>query len=116
MLNEKQDQEEMCGLIEPYVLPFQILLGSPLQFFQAEIWIRGPRQIILKISESITPGTTFQIECALDLDVGINSFQVIQSAPIPTSVLNYKTVPRAQYYHSRGWTKHWIERNSLRSD
>lgn len=44
MLNEKQDQEELCGLIEPYVLPFQILLGSPLQFFQAEIWIRGPRQ------------------------------------------------------------------------
>lgn len=108
MLNDKQDQEELCGLTEPCVLPFQILLDNPLQFFQAEIRIRGinnhspvfpDKEIILKISESTTPRTTFQIACALDLDVGINSFQVIQSAPIPTSILNYKTVPRAQYYH-----------------
>ena len=68
LLNEKQDREELCGLTEPCVLPFQILLDNPLQFFQAEIWIRDvndhspvflDKEIMLKISEGVTPGTTF---------------------------------------------------------
>ncbi|XP_038514593.1 protocadherin beta-2-like isoform X1 [Canis lupus familiaris] len=84
LLNEKLDREELCGLVEPCVLPFQVLLENPLQFFQADLRIRDindhspvflDKEIILKISESITPGTTFLIERAQDLDVGSNSLQ-----------------------------------------
>ncbi|XP_045406974.1 protocadherin beta-2 [Lemur catta] len=90
LLNEKLDREELCGPTEPCVLPFQVLLENPLQFFQAELWIRDindhspvflDKEIILKISESITPGTTFLIERAQDLDVGSNSLQSYTISP-----------------------------------
>ncbi|XP_034870941.1 protocadherin beta-2-like [Mirounga leonina] len=90
LLNEKLDREELCGLAEPCVLPFQVLLENPLQFFQAELRIRDindhspvflDKEIILKISESITPGTTFLIERAQDLDVGSNSLQSYTVSP-----------------------------------
>ncbi|XP_010612224.1 protocadherin beta-2 [Fukomys damarensis] len=84
LLNEKLDREGLCGSTEPCVLPFQVLLENPLQFFQAELQIRDindhspvflDKKIILKISESIPPGTTFLIERAQDLDVGSNGLQ-----------------------------------------
>uniref|UniRef100_A0A8C9A857 Protocadherin beta 2 n=1 Tax=Prolemur simus TaxID=1328070 RepID=A0A8C9A857_PROSS len=90
LLNEKLDREELCGPTEPCVLPFQVLLENPLQFFQAELRIRDindhspvflDKEIILKISESITPGTTFLIERAQDLDVGSNSLQSYTISP-----------------------------------
>ncbi|XP_069340227.1 protocadherin beta-2 [Eulemur rufifrons] len=90
LLNEKLDREELCGTTEPCVLPFQVLLENPLQFFQAQLRIRDindhspvflDKEIILKISESITPGTTFLIERAQDLDVGSNSLQSYTISP-----------------------------------
>ncbi|XP_039092070.1 protocadherin beta-2 [Hyaena hyaena] len=90
LLNEKLDREELCGLAEPCVLPFQVLLENPLQFFQAELQVRDindhspvflDKEITLKISESITPGTTFLIERAQDLDVGSNSLQSYTVTP-----------------------------------
>ncbi|XP_044081967.1 protocadherin beta-2 [Neovison vison] len=90
LLNEKLDREELCGLAEPCVLPFQVLLENPLQFFQAELRITDindhspvflDKEIILKISESVTPGTTFLIERAQDLDVGSNSLQSYTVSP-----------------------------------
>ncbi|XP_016061113.1 PREDICTED: protocadherin beta-2 [Miniopterus natalensis] len=90
LLDEKLDREELCGPTEPCVLPFQVLLENPLQFFQAELRIRDindhspvflDKEIILKIPESITPGTAFLIECAQDLDVGSNSLQSYTVSP-----------------------------------
>ncbi|XP_054998773.1 protocadherin beta-2-like [Sorex araneus] len=90
LLNEKLDREELCGRIEPCVLPFQVLLENPLQFFQAELQIRDindhspvflDQEITLKISESIVPGTTFLIEHAQDLDVGSNSLKSYTVSP-----------------------------------
>lgn len=90
LLNEKLNREELCGPTEPCVLPFQMLLENPLKFFQAELRIRDindhspvflDKEIILKISESITPGTTFLIERAQDLDVGSNSLQSYTVSP-----------------------------------
>uniref|UniRef100_A0A8C5NW47 Cadherin domain-containing protein n=1 Tax=Jaculus jaculus TaxID=51337 RepID=A0A8C5NW47_JACJA len=90
LLNEKLDREELCGPTEPCVVPFQVLLENPLQFFQAELQIRDindhspvflDKNINLKISESIVPGTTFLIECAQDLDVGSNSLQSYTISP-----------------------------------
>ncbi|XP_014446262.1 protocadherin beta-2 [Tupaia chinensis] len=89
-LNEKLDREELCGPTEPCVMPFQVLLENPLQFFQAELRIRDindhfpvflDKEIILKISESIPPGSTFLIERAQDLDIGNNSLQNYTISP-----------------------------------
>ncbi|XP_003404600.1 protocadherin beta-2 [Loxodonta africana] len=89
-LNEKLDREELCGPTEPCVLPFQVLLENPLQIFQAELQVRDindhspvflDKEMILKISESIPPGTTFLVERAQDLDVGNNSLQNYTLSP-----------------------------------
>ncbi|XP_027710091.1 protocadherin beta-5-like [Vombatus ursinus] len=83
-LKQKLDREELCGPTEPCVLPFQILLENPLQFFRAELQVKDINDhsptfpdpdILLRISESTKPGTAFPLKMAEDLDVGINSLQ-----------------------------------------
>ncbi|XP_045140670.1 protocadherin beta-13 [Echinops telfairi] len=83
-LTEKLDREELCGDTEPCILRFQVLLENPLQFFQAELQIidindHAPvfvdREILLKISESSPPGTTFPLKNAQDVDVGRNNIE-----------------------------------------
>uniref|UniRef100_G3UEW0 Cadherin domain-containing protein n=1 Tax=Loxodonta africana TaxID=9785 RepID=G3UEW0_LOXAF len=84
LLNEKLDREELCGDTEPCVRHFQVLLENPLEFFQAELQVvdindHSPvfmdREILLKISESSPPGTTFPLKNAQDLDVGRNNIE-----------------------------------------
>ncbi|XP_027951711.1 LOW QUALITY PROTEIN: protocadherin beta-6-like [Eumetopias jubatus] len=92
LLNEKLDREELCGSTEPCVLPFQVLLENPLQFFQAALRVRDindhapefpAREMLLKISEITTPGKLFPLKMAQDLDAGNNSLQsyIISSNP-----------------------------------
>ncbi|XP_058533391.1 protocadherin beta-2 [Ochotona princeps] len=90
LLSEKLDREALCGPTEPCVLPLQVLLENPLQFFQAELRIRDvndhspvflDKEIILKIPEGLSPGTTFLIEGAQDSDVGSNSLQNYTISP-----------------------------------
>ncbi|XP_058533868.1 uncharacterized protein LOC101525515 [Ochotona princeps] len=95
LLSEKLDREELCGTTEPCILPFQVLLKNPLQFFRAELHIRDindhsptflDKEIIVKISESTAVGTTFLMESAQDLDIGMNSLQ------------NYTVSPSSPFY------------------
>nr|XP_026240287.1 protocadherin beta-14-like [Urocitellus parryii] len=95
LLNKKLDREELCGSTEPCVLHFQVVLENPLQFFRAELHVRDindhsptflDKEILIKISESATIGTTFLIESAQDLDVGSNSLQ------------NYTISPNSHFY------------------
>ncbi|XP_008567710.1 PREDICTED: protocadherin beta-14-like [Galeopterus variegatus] len=84
LLNEKLDREQLCGSTEPCVLHFQVVLENPLQFFRAELLVKDindhsptflDEEMLIKISESTTIGTTFLMESAQDLDVGSNSLQ-----------------------------------------
>ncbi|XP_064452085.1 protocadherin beta-13-like [Mirounga angustirostris] len=84
LLNEKLDREELCGHTDPCVLRFQVLLENPLEFFQAELQVidindHSPvfidRDMLLKISESSPPGTTFPLKNAQDVDVGRNNIE-----------------------------------------
>uniref|UniRef100_A0A7N4P2C2 Cadherin domain-containing protein n=1 Tax=Sarcophilus harrisii TaxID=9305 RepID=A0A7N4P2C2_SARHA len=83
-LKKKLDREEICGPTEPCVLPFQILLENPLQFFPIELQVKdindnsptfSDPDMFLRISESTASGTPFPLKIAQDLDVGINSLQ-----------------------------------------
>ncbi|XP_012604410.2 protocadherin beta-8 [Microcebus murinus] len=82
LLSEKLDREELCGHTEPCVLRFQVLLESPLEFFQAELQVvdindHSPvfldKEMLLQVSESSPPGTTFPLKNAQDVDVGRNN-------------------------------------------
>ncbi|XP_037003576.2 LOW QUALITY PROTEIN: protocadherin beta-6 [Artibeus jamaicensis] len=84
LLNEKLDREELCGSTEPCLLPFQVLLENPLQFFQAVLRVRdindhAPKfpasEMLLQISEITPPGKIFPLKMAQDLDVGSNGLQ-----------------------------------------
>ncbi|XP_059948006.1 protocadherin beta-18-like [Mesoplodon densirostris] len=92
ILNEKLDREALCDLTEPCILNFQILVENPLQFFRAELRVKDindhtptflDKHILLKISESATPGTSFQMDSAQDLDVGKNAVQNYTLSPNP---------------------------------
>ncbi|XP_028717671.1 LOW QUALITY PROTEIN: protocadherin beta-13-like [Peromyscus leucopus] len=81
LLTEKVDREELCGHTEPCLLRFQVLLDNPLDIFQAELEVTDindhspaflDKEIMLKISESSLPGTTFPLKNAQDMDVGQN--------------------------------------------
>ncbi|XP_036918312.1 protocadherin beta-14-like isoform X2 [Sturnira hondurensis] len=89
-LNERLDREELCSSTEPCVLHFQVLLQNPLTFFLVELHIKDindhsptflDKEILLKISESTTLGTTFLMESAQDLDIGSNSLQNYTISP-----------------------------------
>ncbi|KAL2779043.1 protocadherin beta-8 precursor [Daubentonia madagascariensis] len=84
LLNEKLDREDLCGHTEPCVLRFQVLLESPLEFFQAELQVvdindHSPvfldTEMLLQVSESSPPGTTFPLKNAQDVDVGRNNIE-----------------------------------------
>ncbi|XP_042548147.1 protocadherin beta-18-like [Dipodomys spectabilis] len=90
LLNERLDREALCDITEPCILHFQVLLENPLQFFQAELLVKDindhttvflEKQILLKISEGTTPGTSFQMDSAQDLDIGNNSVQNYTISP-----------------------------------
>ncbi|XP_053423083.1 protocadherin beta-13 [Nycticebus coucang] len=84
LLNEKLDREELCRHTEPCVLRFQVLLESPLEFFQAELQVIDindhfpvflDKEMLLQVSESSSPGTTFPLKNAQDMDVGQNNIE-----------------------------------------
>ncbi|XP_044517763.1 protocadherin beta-7-like [Gracilinanus agilis] len=92
LLKEKLDREEICGPTQPCVLPFHILLENPFQFFQFELQVQDindhspmflDTEMLLKILESTTPGTSFLLESAQDLDVGENGLQNYTVNPNP---------------------------------
>ncbi|XP_045650422.1 protocadherin beta-5 [Ursus americanus] len=90
LLYEKLDREVLCGATDPCVLYFQLLLENPVQFFQADLQLTDindhspeflDKEMLLKIPESIQPGTTFPLKIAQDLDVGINTVQNYTISP-----------------------------------
>ncbi|KAM5169157.1 protocadherin beta-13-like isoform 2-T2 [Callospermophilus lateralis] len=92
LLNEKLDREELCGHTEPCVLRFQVILESPLEFFQAELQIidindHSPefldKEMLLKVSESSPSGTTFPLKNAQDMDIGQNNIENYVISPNP---------------------------------
>ncbi|XP_042119840.2 protocadherin beta-6-like [Peromyscus maniculatus bairdii] len=83
-LKEKLDREVLCGVTDPCVLHFQLILENPVQFFQTDLQItdindHAPefphRKMLLKIPENVQPGTVFPLKAAQDSDTGSNAVQ-----------------------------------------
>ncbi|XP_047190618.1 protocadherin beta-16-like [Scophthalmus maximus] len=84
LVRERIDRETLCGQTTPCALHFQIILDKPIEFYRIIVEIvdindnppafeRG--DIKFKISESAVTGSKFDLEGAVDLDVGINGLQ-----------------------------------------
>ncbi|XP_013204919.1 protocadherin beta-18-like [Microtus ochrogaster] len=107
LLNEKLDREALCGTTEPCILHFQVLLENPLQFFQAELLVEDindhtptflEKLIFLNISEGASPGSSFQMASAQDLDVGMNGVQNYTISPNPYFYLKLKDNGKGRKY------------------
>ncbi|XP_036060277.1 protocadherin-3-like [Onychomys torridus] len=89
-LKEKLDREVLCGVTDPCVLHFQLILENPVQFFQTDLQItdindHSPefhhREMLLKIPESAHPGAVFPLNAAQDSDIGSNAVQNYTVSP-----------------------------------
>ncbi|XP_066128836.1 protocadherin beta-5 [Saccopteryx bilineata] len=90
LLREKLDREVLCGATDPCILQFQLLLENPVQFFQADLQLMDindhspeflDREMLLKIPESVQPGTVFPLTIAQDFDIGNNTVQNYTISP-----------------------------------
>ncbi|XP_059102157.1 protocadherin beta-6-like [Peromyscus eremicus] len=90
LLREKPDREVMCGVTDPCMLHFQLILENPVQFFQTDLQItdindHAPefphREMLLKIPESAQPGAVFPLKAAQDSDIGNNAVQNYTISP-----------------------------------
>ncbi|XP_071382521.1 protocadherin beta-16-like [Centroberyx affinis] len=84
LIKERIDRETLCGETTPCALHFQIILENPMEFYSVTVEITDINdnppsfekgEIKFQISESAVVGATFDLERAMDLDVGANSLQ-----------------------------------------
>ncbi|XP_063269578.1 protocadherin beta-15-like [Prinia subflava] len=84
------DREELCAQAATCMLPFELLLSNPLQFFRIEVALEDindhspvfpEERVRFKIPETSEPGSRFPLEVARDLDIGSNTVQAYSIAP-----------------------------------
>ncbi|KAM4732161.1 protocadherin gamma-A1-like isoform 29-T29 [Anableps anableps] len=90
LVKERMDREALCGDTTPCALHFQIVLENPMEFYSVTVEIidindNAPTfekgEIKFTISESTSVGAKFDLERAVDLDVGMNTLQTYLLEP-----------------------------------
>ncbi|XP_029368002.1 protocadherin beta-16-like [Echeneis naucrates] len=90
LIKERIDREALCGQTMPCAMHFQIILDKPIEFYRIVVEILDindnpptfeRKDIRFKISESAVTGSKFDLERAVDLDVGINGLQTYLLEP-----------------------------------
>ncbi|XP_077433259.1 protocadherin gamma-A10-like isoform X42 [Vanacampus margaritifer] len=102
LIKERIDREALCAQLMPCALHFQIILESPIEFYKiiaevVDINDNAPTfekgDIQFKISESVVIGSKFDLEQAVDLDVGINGLQTYFLEPSGNFALKFHNQP-----------------------
>ncbi|XP_029918234.1 protocadherin beta-16-like isoform X14 [Myripristis murdjan] len=84
LIKERIDREGLCAQTTPCSLHFQIILENPIEFYSIIVEIIDVNdnpptfeksEIHFRISESAVTGSKFDLERAVDSDVGINGLQ-----------------------------------------
>ncbi|XP_062358017.1 protocadherin beta-15-like [Cinclus cinclus] len=84
------DREELCGQAATCMLPFELLLSDPLQFFRVEVALHDINdhspvfrkdRVSFRIPETSEPGSRFPLEVARDRDIGSNTVQAYSISP-----------------------------------
>ncbi|XP_049324687.1 protocadherin gamma-C5-like isoform X12 [Astyanax mexicanus] len=99
VVKDEIDRESLCGQTASCVLPLQIIIEDPLQFYRVEVEIQdindnSPRfysgKSVLDVPESTLTGAKFRLEPAQDPDVGSNSLRTYSLNKNEYFVLNLK--------------------------
>ncbi|XP_059339586.1 protocadherin beta-15-like [Ammospiza nelsoni] len=89
------DREQLCAQSDTCMLPFELLLSNPLQFFRVEVDLEDindhspvfpEKRVLFDILETSEPGSLFPLEVARDLDIGSNK------------VKEYRIFPENEYF------------------
>ncbi|XP_039587551.1 protocadherin beta-15-like [Passer montanus] len=84
------DREQLCGQSATCMLPLELLLSSPLQFFRVEVTLEDINdhspvfredRVTFRIPETSEAGSRFPLEVARDLDIGSNTVQAYSISP-----------------------------------
>ncbi|XP_056094136.1 protocadherin beta-16-like [Rhinichthys klamathensis goyatoka] len=84
LIKERIDREALCGQTTPCALHFQIILENPIEFYHVTVEVTdindnapyfNKPDTYFEISESAVNGAKFDIEQAVDQDVGTNAIQ-----------------------------------------
>ncbi|KAM3664858.1 uncharacterized protein VK521_009112 [Ammospiza maritima maritima] len=84
------DREQLCAQSDTCMLPFELLLSNPLQFFRVEVTVKDINdhspvfredRVNFRIPETSEPGSRFPLEMAWDLDIGTNTVQEYNMSP-----------------------------------
>ncbi|XP_077387717.1 protocadherin gamma-A2-like isoform X44 [Festucalex cinctus] len=99
LIKERIDREALCAQSMPCALHFQIILESPIEFYKiiaevVDINDNAPTfekgEIKFKISESAVIESKFNLQQAVDLDVGINNLQTYLLEPSDNFALKFQ--------------------------
>ncbi|XP_026135745.1 protocadherin gamma-A10-like isoform X16 [Carassius auratus] len=84
LIKERIDREALCGQTTPCALHFQIILENPMQLYRVTVEIQdindnapifSLNEMKFEISELAQTGAKFDLETAVDTDVGLNGLQ-----------------------------------------
>uniref|UniRef100_A0A8C1Y9T5 Cadherin domain-containing protein n=1 Tax=Cyprinus carpio TaxID=7962 RepID=A0A8C1Y9T5_CYPCA len=84
LIKERIDRETLCGQTTPCALHFQIILENPMQLYRVTVEIQdindnapifSLNEMKFEISELAQTGAKFDLETAVDTDVGLNGLQ-----------------------------------------
>ncbi|XP_030594792.1 protocadherin beta-16-like [Archocentrus centrarchus] len=96
LVKERIDREALCTETALCALHIQIILENPMEFYTVTVQITDindnaptfeKSEMKFKISESASTGAKFDLERAVDLDVGINDLQKYELRPSDNFVL-----------------------------
>ncbi|XP_035265765.1 protocadherin gamma-C5-like isoform X46 [Anguilla anguilla] len=100
IVSERIDRENLCGQSVSCVLPLEVIIENPLQLFRIEIEINDmndnvphfPSKVyVLRIGENSASGSRYQLEKAVDPDVGANALNTYKISTSENFSLNVKT-------------------------
>ncbi|XP_051971363.1 protocadherin gamma-C5-like isoform X3 [Xyrauchen texanus] len=84
LVSEVLDRENLCGQSKSCVLPLQIIIEDPLQFYRVEVDVQDindnspiflSERNMIEVPESTQTGARFRLEPAQDPDAGSNSLR-----------------------------------------
>ncbi|XP_025754663.1 protocadherin beta-16 isoform X28 [Oreochromis niloticus] len=96
LIRERIDRETLCGDTTPCAVHFQIVLENPMEFYSVTVEITDindnpptfeKNEMKFIISESAVVGAKFDLERAVDLDVGTNTLQSYVLKPSDNFIL-----------------------------
>jgi len=102
LIKERIDREALCGQTTPCALHLQIIMENPMQLYRVTVEIQdindnapmfSLNEMKFEISEMAFAGAKFDLETAVDTDVGVNGLQRYTLKPSDNFIVKTQSSP-----------------------